>query len=111
MTGYGTAECASQPPLEVHRDAPKLKAARHLTQEGYHKMTSFTDSTKTYNVTPTSCDCPDSTFRHHQCKHQKMLIAETNKAQLFLSLKAKFDSRENGDLDTRRCYLELALSA
>ncbi len=57
---------------------------------------SFTDPNKTYETTPEQCDCPDFRFRHHQCKHQKALIRELNRATIFLMLKMKFDIRQNG---------------
>ena len=73
-------------------------------------ITSFTDSTKTYETTPEHCSCPAKHFNPgKQCKHQKALIAELNRAQRFLLLFARFDARANGDAVTHRCNFEMSL--
>ncbi len=59
-------------------------------------IASFTDENKTYQTTANYCSCPDHQFRNRQCKHQRALILELARAQMFLLLKAKFDCRENG---------------
>ena len=72
---------------------------------------SFT-SDKTYDVTPESCTCPAKYYYPgKQCKHQTALIHEINRATIFGLLKMKFDCRDNGDEQTRRCYYELAIGA
>jgi hypothetical protein len=75
---------------------------------------SFT-SDKTYETTPEHCTCFDFYFRQSKsggkCKHQKALIRQINRAQMFLLLFARFDCRANGDEDTQRCYYELAMAS
>ena len=81
-------------------------------------MTSFTDSNKTYNVTPEHCTCPDFQYRQSKaggkCRHQKMLIAVANRAMHFLLLKMKFDIRSQAVIEAKRAnyyYYEMSLSA
>jgi hypothetical protein len=57
------------------------------------------------------CTCPDCQFRHRSCKHQRNFNQEVERAVAFTALKSRYDCRENGDLATRRCYFEMALSA
>lgn len=57
-------------------------------------ITSFTNPNKTYQTTFETCTCPDFQYRHHHCKHIKVLRHETNRATHFLLLKMIFDYRE-----------------
>jgi len=81
-------------------------------------MTSFTDSNKHYEVTPEHCTCPDFQYRQSKtggkCKHQKMLIAEANRAMHFLLLMARFDIRSQAVIEAKRAAYwnyEMAIQA
>ena len=74
---------------------------------------SFTDTTKSYETTETSCTCPDFIYRRQAkrqpCKH--MVALQMCKDVVFQALRERYDYRLNGQEDTRRCYFELSLSA
>ena len=74
-------------------------------------VASFTNPALTYETTAISCTCPDFLHRrqakHEPCKH--IVAMEQGRAAAFLALKAKHDYRENGTLETRRCYYELSM--
>lgn len=56
------------------RDKPKMIA--FSPKKGFSKHTAFILSAKGdgyYQTTLDKCSCPDHEFRHHECKHQKML--------------------------------------
>ncbi len=73
-------------------------------------ITSFTDPNKTYQTTPDFCDCPAKHFNPgEQCKHQKALIRELNRAMHFYLLFILFDCRANGDEVTHRLNFELSM--
>ena len=79
-------------------------------------IASATDSTKRYFLTidhalATDCSCPDRQHRSWKssCKHMAAFNAEVVRAATFQQMKALFDVRENGDEETRRCYLEMSL--
>jgi predicted nucleic acid-binding Zn finger protein len=76
-------------------------------------VTSFTDSSKTYETTEHSCTCGDWIYRKSKtgqpCKHQ--IAIEAAKAVTFQALRRRYDYRLNGDLDSRRCYFEMAIGA
>jgi hypothetical protein len=78
-------------------------------------IASATDSSKRYFLTideqtghATDCQCPDRQYRHHECKHMRNFNAEVQRAAMFMLLRQRFDSRLNGDEETRRCYRDLA---
>ncbi len=60
-----------------------------------------------------ACTCGD--YIHRQaarggsCKHMKGFNQEVQRAATFQALRNRFDSRLNGDLETRRCYYEMSL--
>ncbi len=72
---------------------------------------SFTDSRKSYETTSTNCTCPDFQYRGSKtgkpCKH--MVAVKVAKAERFAALRNRYDYRLNGTLETRRCYIEMAL--
>ena len=75
---------------------------------------SFTNPEVHYETDLEHCTCGDFINRKSKtgghCKHQQsIIIAAFNRMQRFDLLRMKFDSRLNGDLDTRRCYVEMAL--
>lgn len=62
------------------------------------QVPSFSDSSKTYDVTATSCTCLAKVYRPDaQCKHQRAVIAEFQRATLFRALQKRFDYRHNSD--------------
>ncbi len=64
---------------------------------------SFSDNTKVYEVTPTSCDCPAKYWNpNKQCKHQTALIHELNRVTIFGLLKMKFDIRSQAVIEAKR---------
>jgi hypothetical protein len=81
---------------------------------------SATDTNKHYfveldeNNHATDCGCKDHEFRPGRvggCKHIREVTEQVARAQAFLDLKRRFDCRENGDEDSRRCYYEMALAS
>lgn len=76
-------------------------------------VTSFTDTSKSYETNERFCSCPDFIYRRaengQQCKHQQALL--TCKAVVFQALRERYDVRLNGQEESRRCYYELSLSA
>ena len=77
---------------------------------------SFTDPNKTYETTLESCQCGDFQFRQAKvggkCKHQQALIIHlANRDTIFGLLKAKYDVRENGQEESRRCYYEMQMAS
>ncbi len=77
-------------------------------------IASFTDANKTYQTTANYCSCPDHQFRNRQCKHQRALILELARAQMFLFLKAKFDVRSQAVIEEKRANYyryEMAIGA
>ncbi len=66
-------------------------------------VTSFTDSSKSYEVTPVSCECKSFQFgRGKPCKH--IISEEIKKAERFLAVRREVQGIE----ESRRCYRELA---
>lgn len=57
------------------------------------------------------CSCPDRQHRSYKpsCKHMDAFNAEVQRAATFQLLRQRFDSRLNGDEQTRRCYYEMSL--
>ena len=81
-------------------------------------IASATDTNKKYFLTideqtghATACQCPDRQHRSWKpsCKHMDAFNAEVNKAATFLLLRERFDSRLNGDEQTRRCNYEISM--
>ena len=72
---------------------------------------SFTNEHITYETTTVSCTCPDYLLRRQKrnepCKH--IVALEQGRAAAFLALRRRYDYRENGTLESRRCYLEMSL--
>lgn len=54
-------------------------------------ITSFTDTSKKYETTLTSCSCPDHQYRNRQCKHMRMIAEEVERAERFLALKKQYE--------------------
>ena len=78
------------------------------------KVISSQTSNKKYFLTiengvATDCTCGDRQHRHHECKHMRNFDVEVNKAATFLLLRERFDSRLNGDIETRRINFEMSL--
>ncbi len=77
-------------------------------------LTSFTDQTKSYEVTPESCTCPAKYYYPgKQCKHQTALIHEINRVTHFLLLKMKFDCRSQAVIEAKRAnyyYYEMGIA-
>ncbi len=71
---------------------------------------SFTDTSKSYEVTETSCQCGDWIYRGSRagkpCKH--MIALQMGKDAAFQALRNRYDYRLNGMLESRRCYYELS---
>lgn len=57
----------------------------------------------------TDCSCSERNYRHHTCKHMRSFDAEVQRAATFHALRQRFDSRLNGDEQSRRCYYEMGL--
>jgi hypothetical protein len=83
-------------------------------------IASFTDSTKSYDVTvrhgqAVDCTCGDRHFRRHECKHmsnaQVQINAEIAKAERFLALKRQIETQEREARENRACYLRMMASA
>ncbi len=55
------------------------------------------------------CTCGDYIHRHRTCKHMSAFNAEVTKAATFQALRNRFDSRLNGDEQSKRCYCEMSL--
>ena len=55
------------------------------------------------------CTCGDRQYRHRTCKHMSTFNQEVQKASTFQALMVRFDSRLNGDEETRRCHYEMSL--
>ena len=77
-------------------------------------LNSFSDCTQRYETTLDSCTCKDRDFcpnRPGGCKHMQVLVRAYERARkaTFDELRRKYDSRLNGQADTRRCNFELAL--
>ncbi len=75
-------------------------------------------------ATQWTCTCPAGSRSYRDCKHRRAvqasllaskamendrLAAEVKRAETFLALQARFDSRHNGDEATRRCYYEMSI--
>lgn len=75
-------------------------------------INSFTDITQQYETTLDDCTCPGFQKWHH-CKHNEALrrLYAKVRRETFDELRRKYDSRLNGDEQTRRCYYELQFSA
>jgi len=82
------------------------RTIKSQTSNSYYFLTIDAESSRAVD-----CTCPDRHYRHHTCKHMSQFNSELERAITFQSLKARYDCRENGDLDTRRCYFELSLCA
>ncbi len=78
-------------------------------------LTSFTNQTKSYEVTPESCTCPAKYYYPgKQCKHQTALIHELNRATHFMLLKVLFDVRSQRVIEEKRANYyryEMAIGA
>ena len=77
-------------------------------------IASATSTTTKYFLTidgdhATDCSCPDRAHRHHECKHMRQFSQEIQRAATFLLLRERFDSRLNGDIETRRCNYEISM--
>lgn len=77
-------------------------------------IASATDTNKRYFLTidgdhATDCSCPDRAHRHHECKHMRNFNAEVQRAATWMLLRERFDSRLNGDIETRRCNYEISM--
>ena len=61
----------------------------------------------------TDCRCPDHAIycpnRKDGCKHMREFNTEVRKAEVFNALRQQYDSRLNGQADTRRCNYEMSL--
>ena len=82
-------------------------------------ITSFTDSTKSYETTDHDCTCGDWTYRGSKtgkpCKHMiaRFVAIEATKAVDFLALKARFDVRSQAVIEQKRVnyfYYENAIA-
>jgi hypothetical protein len=79
---------------------------------------SFTDSKVTYETTLTSCTCPDRQYRHHTCKHMRLIEQEVERAARFLAIKAQveqaeIEARERAEIEAREnagCYMRMMAS-
>ncbi len=73
-------------------------------------VTSFTDSTKSYEVTETSCSVATGSTgdakTNRPCKH--MIALQMGKDAAFKALRNRYDYRLNGTLETRKFNLDLA---
>ncbi len=66
-------------------------------------VTSFTDSSKSYEVSPVSCTCPAFQYgRGKPCKH--IVAVEVAKAERFLQVRREVQGIE----ESARCYREMA---
>ncbi len=81
-------------------------------------IASATDTNKKYFLTideqtghATACQCPDRQHRSWKpsCKHMDAFNAEVNKAATFLLLRERYDSRLNGQEQSRKFYYELSM--
>ena len=62
---------------------------------------SFTDTSKSYEVTDTSCSCKAFEFGHGRpCKH--LIAVEAAKAVTFIELKRLYDVRSQAQREARR---------
>lgn len=73
-------------------------------------LNSYTDCTQQYETTLATCTCKGFTRWHH-CKHVETLQRAYERARkaTFDELRRKYDSRLNGQADTRRCNYELSI--
>ena len=73
-------------------------------------LNSFTDCTQQYETTLNDCTCKGFQRWNH-CKHQETLQRAYQRARqaTFDELRKRYDSRLNGQADTRRCYFEMSL--
>ncbi len=77
-------------------------------------IASATDTNKKYSLTidgdhATDCSCPDRQHRHHECKHMRNFNAEVQRAATWMLLRERYDSRLNGQEQSRKFYRELSL--
>ena len=77
-------------------------------------IASATDTNKKYFLTidgdhATDCSCPDHQHRHHECKHMRNFNVEVQRAATWLLLRERYNSRLNGQEQSRRCYYEMSL--
>lgn len=80
-------------------------------------IASATDTNKKYFLTiddnghAVQCSCPDRQHRSYKpcCKHMSAFEAEVQRAATFQALRNRFDSRLNGQEQSRRCYYEMSL--
>ncbi len=70
-------------------------------------ITSFSDTSKTYETTLTSCTCPDHQYRNRACKHMRLIEQEVERAARFLALKAQVEQAEIEARENQACYLRM----